>query len=240
MALALELMGNTWQFIFYTIAIVLFLAGGVGLKPGGERVQLIGLGLSAFVLPDFWDHLALAVARSDRSEQLEVAGRAGAELVEVDLDALHAPALGEHAGLRLDPRRDEHRPGSARACRRGRAAPGSAAAARPRRSRRPASPRRRRRGRRRRGTAGRPGRGRSGTRGARAEGRRAAPATRAASSSWSSASTPSFASPGSSPSSNDSSKSTSCSSITSSSPFGLATVIDAVGSRRSCTAGSSS
>jgi hypothetical protein len=52
-------MGNTWQFIFYTIAIVLFLAGGVGLKPGGERVQLVGLGLFAAFFPIFWDHLAL-------------------------------------------------------------------------------------------------------------------------------------------------------------------------------------
>jgi hypothetical protein len=58
-ALALELMGNTWQFIFYAIALVLFIAGGVGLKPGGERVQLVGLGLAAFVFPMFWDRLAL-------------------------------------------------------------------------------------------------------------------------------------------------------------------------------------
>jgi len=52
-------MGNTWQFIFYAIALVLFIAGGVGLKPGGERVQLVGLGLAAFIFPDFWDRLAL-------------------------------------------------------------------------------------------------------------------------------------------------------------------------------------
>lgn len=58
-ALAIDLMGNTWQFIFYAIALVLFIAGGVGLKPGGERVQLVGLGLAAFVFPTFWDRLAL-------------------------------------------------------------------------------------------------------------------------------------------------------------------------------------
>jgi hypothetical protein len=59
MALGIELMGNTWQFVFYTIALVLFIAGGVGIKPGGERASLIGLGLAAFVLPTFWDKLAL-------------------------------------------------------------------------------------------------------------------------------------------------------------------------------------
>lgn len=52
------LMTNTWQFVFYTIALVLFVAGGMGIKAGGERVQLVGLGLAAFVFPTFWDHLA--------------------------------------------------------------------------------------------------------------------------------------------------------------------------------------
>jgi len=56
--LALGLMNNTWSFIFIAIGIVLFLAGGVGLKPGGERVQLIGLGLAAVYFPTFWDLLA--------------------------------------------------------------------------------------------------------------------------------------------------------------------------------------
>lgn len=59
MALGIELMGNTWQFVFYAIALVLFIAGGVGIKPGGERASLIGLGLAAFVFPTFWDKLAL-------------------------------------------------------------------------------------------------------------------------------------------------------------------------------------
>jgi hypothetical protein len=52
------LMTNTWQFIFYAIALVLFVAGGMGIKAGGERVQLVGLGLAAFVFPVFWDTLA--------------------------------------------------------------------------------------------------------------------------------------------------------------------------------------
>jgi hypothetical protein len=51
-------MNNTWSFIFIAIGIVLFLAGGIGLKPGGERVQLIGLGLAAVYFPTFWDLLA--------------------------------------------------------------------------------------------------------------------------------------------------------------------------------------
>lgn len=59
MALAIDLMGNTWQFIFYAIALVLFIASGVGIKPGGERASLLGLGLAAFVFPTFWDRLAL-------------------------------------------------------------------------------------------------------------------------------------------------------------------------------------
>ena len=57
--LALGLMTNTWHFIFYAIALVLFIAGGVGIKAGGERASLIGLGLAAFVFPIFWDRLAL-------------------------------------------------------------------------------------------------------------------------------------------------------------------------------------
>jgi len=56
--LAIDLMSTTFRFIFYAIALVLFLAGGIGLKPGGERVQLVGLGLAAFVVPVFWDNLA--------------------------------------------------------------------------------------------------------------------------------------------------------------------------------------
>jgi hypothetical protein len=57
--LAIGLMNNTWQFIFYAIALVLFIAAGIGLKPGGERASLIGLGLAMFVVPTFWDRLAL-------------------------------------------------------------------------------------------------------------------------------------------------------------------------------------
>jgi hypothetical protein len=52
------LMSNTWYFIFYAIALVLFIAGGIGIKAGGERVQLVGLGLAAMIFPLFWDRMA--------------------------------------------------------------------------------------------------------------------------------------------------------------------------------------
>ena len=41
------------------------------------------------------------------SEQPEVERRAGAQLLEVDLDALDATTQREHPRLRLDARRDE-------------------------------------------------------------------------------------------------------------------------------------
>jgi hypothetical protein len=56
--LALSAMGNTWQFIFVLIGIVCFVAAAVGVKFGGERAALIGLGLAAVFFPAFWDRLA--------------------------------------------------------------------------------------------------------------------------------------------------------------------------------------
>ena len=137
--------------------------------------------------------------RAHRAPVLRTGGgrrRAGAQLLEVDLDALDAAALREHRGLGLDAGGDEHPAASVRGWGRGRGAPGSAAAARRRRSRRRASPRHDRARPRRRGTGGRRARCRSGTRAARAAGRRAARPTRLAISSWSSASTPSLSQPG--------------------------------------------
>jgi hypothetical protein len=58
MLLGIELMGSTWRFVFYAIALVIFIAGGVGIKPGGERVSLVALGLAAVTFPLFWDNLA--------------------------------------------------------------------------------------------------------------------------------------------------------------------------------------
>jgi hypothetical protein len=57
--LAIDTMGTTWRFIFYTIAIVAFIASAVGIKFGGERAALIGFGLFAAFFPVFWDNMAL-------------------------------------------------------------------------------------------------------------------------------------------------------------------------------------
>lgn len=58
MVLGIEAMGATWRFVFYGIALVIFIAGGVGIKPGGERVSLVAIGLAALTVPLFWDSLA--------------------------------------------------------------------------------------------------------------------------------------------------------------------------------------
>ena len=59
MVLAIETMGNTWQFIWTAIALVLFVAAGIGFKPAGDRIHLVGLGLAAAIFPEFWNRLAL-------------------------------------------------------------------------------------------------------------------------------------------------------------------------------------
>ena len=51
-------MGHTWQFVFYAIALVLFVLSGIGFKPVGDRVHLLGLGLAAITFPQFWDLLS--------------------------------------------------------------------------------------------------------------------------------------------------------------------------------------
>ncbi len=56
--LAIELMGSTWRFVFYAIALIVFIAGGIGIKPGGERVSLVAIGLAMVTVPLFWDNLA--------------------------------------------------------------------------------------------------------------------------------------------------------------------------------------
>lgn len=56
--LAIDQMGTTWSFIFTLLALLLFLAAGMGIKPAGERVHLVGLGLAAALVPQFWDLLA--------------------------------------------------------------------------------------------------------------------------------------------------------------------------------------
>jgi hypothetical protein len=57
--LAVDLMGATPRFIFYLVAVVLFILSGIGFKPVGDRIHLVGLGLAAAFFPVMWDALAL-------------------------------------------------------------------------------------------------------------------------------------------------------------------------------------
>jgi hypothetical protein len=56
--LAISLMSATPRAIFYVIAVILFILSGVGFKPVGDRVHLVGLGLAAAFFPTMWDALA--------------------------------------------------------------------------------------------------------------------------------------------------------------------------------------
>jgi hypothetical protein len=57
--LAISLMGATASAIFYIVAVVLFILSGIGFKPVGDRVHLVGLGLAAAFFPQMWNALAL-------------------------------------------------------------------------------------------------------------------------------------------------------------------------------------
>ena len=56
--LAISVMGATPSAIFYVVAVVLFILSGIGFKPVGDRVHLVGLGLAAAFFPIMWDALA--------------------------------------------------------------------------------------------------------------------------------------------------------------------------------------
>jgi hypothetical protein len=56
--LAISLMGATPRAIFYIVAVILFILSGIGFKPAGDRVHLVGLGLAAAFFPVMWDALA--------------------------------------------------------------------------------------------------------------------------------------------------------------------------------------
>jgi hypothetical protein len=56
--LAINSMGATPTFIFYLVAVVLFVSGGLGMKPMKEGVNLIGLGLAAAFFVGAWNALA--------------------------------------------------------------------------------------------------------------------------------------------------------------------------------------
>jgi hypothetical protein len=57
--LAISTMGATPQAIFYVIAVVLFVLAGIGFKPAGDRVHLVGLGLAVAFFVVAWNALAL-------------------------------------------------------------------------------------------------------------------------------------------------------------------------------------
>jgi hypothetical protein len=56
--LALTVMSPTPRFVLYAVAVVLFFLAGIGFRPLGDRVSLIGLGLATAFFPFMWDSLA--------------------------------------------------------------------------------------------------------------------------------------------------------------------------------------
>lgn len=56
--LAIDFMSATPRAIFYLIAVILFILAGIGFKPVGDRVHLVGLGLAAAFFPAMWDAFA--------------------------------------------------------------------------------------------------------------------------------------------------------------------------------------
>jgi hypothetical protein len=58
--LAVSVLTPGWRTIFYLIAVLLFLAGFFGFKPGTQRVRLDSLGLAVFVFVFFWNAWARA------------------------------------------------------------------------------------------------------------------------------------------------------------------------------------
>jgi hypothetical protein len=57
--LAISTMSPTATSIFFIVGFVLFILGGVGVKPAGDRVHLLSLGLAAYIFVLAWNALAL-------------------------------------------------------------------------------------------------------------------------------------------------------------------------------------
>ena len=53
--LAIGVMSATATAIFYTVAVVLFVLGGIGYKLPNDRIHLMALGLAAFVFVFAWN-----------------------------------------------------------------------------------------------------------------------------------------------------------------------------------------
>jgi hypothetical protein len=56
--LAINTMGATPTAIFFIVSLALFVLAGIGFKPAGDRVHLVGLGLAAYVFVLAWNALA--------------------------------------------------------------------------------------------------------------------------------------------------------------------------------------
>ena len=59
LVLAVSTLSHGTTTILYLIAVLLFLAGFFGFKPGTQRVRLDSLGLAVFVFVFFWNEWAL-------------------------------------------------------------------------------------------------------------------------------------------------------------------------------------
>lgn len=57
--LAISQLGTTPTAIFFVIGVILFILGGIGFKPAGDRVHLLSLGLAAVFFVAAWNALAL-------------------------------------------------------------------------------------------------------------------------------------------------------------------------------------
>jgi len=57
--LAISQMGTTPAAIFDVVGVVLFILAGIGFKPAGDRVHLVGLGLAAVFFVVMWNALAV-------------------------------------------------------------------------------------------------------------------------------------------------------------------------------------
>ena len=57
--LAISQMGTTPAAIFDVVGVVLFILAGIGFKPAGDRVHLVGLGLAAVFFVIMWNALAV-------------------------------------------------------------------------------------------------------------------------------------------------------------------------------------
>jgi hypothetical protein len=49
---------DNWWPLLYVIGVILFILGGIGFKPAGDRVHLVSLGLAAVFFAVAWNALA--------------------------------------------------------------------------------------------------------------------------------------------------------------------------------------